>query len=76
MTGANPRSAAHRTLPSGTRNADIARRFLEGERALGLAREFGVSKERVYVIIRDNTDLVDYERRIAAGPAERRRGAK
>ncbi len=35
------------------RNAEIYQRYLTGERAVDLAREYGMSLQRIYVIIRN-----------------------
>ncbi len=40
------------TPPKEERNREIYRRYLEGVRAVNLATEYGISLQRVYVIIR------------------------
>src|SRR5262245_44744052 len=43
---------SHLMPPKEARNHEIYRRYIEGARAVDLAAEYGVSLQRVYVIIR------------------------
>ena len=43
---------SHMTPPKDDRNREIYRRYLEGARAVDLAVEYGMSLQRIYVIIR------------------------
>ncbi len=55
LYGSTPASDApisHLTPPKEDRNREIYRRYLEGARAVNLAAEYGISLQRVYVIIR------------------------
>jgi len=40
------------TPPKEERNREIYRRYIAGERAIDLAKEYSVSLQRIYVIIR------------------------
>ena len=39
-------------LPKEERNREIYRRYIEGARAVDLAAEYGISLQRVYMVIR------------------------
>ena len=47
----------HHKLPKENRNREIYRRPIEGARAVDLEKEYGVSLQRVYVIIRKQKKL-------------------
>ncbi len=51
-TPASDTPISHLTPPQEDRNREIYRRYLEGARAVNLAVEYGISLQRVYVIIR------------------------
>jgi hypothetical protein len=43
---------SHITPPKEDRNREIYQRYIDGARAVDLAAEYGISLQRVYVIIR------------------------
>ncbi len=49
----SPEAVSDYTPPKKDRNAEIYQRYLTGERAVDLAREYGMSLQRIYVIIRN-----------------------
>jgi len=55
LYGSTPASntpVGHMTPPKQDRNREIYRRYLDGARAVDLAAEYGISLQRVFVIIR------------------------